>query len=157
MSTAMIDSAPTAIHRAEENLPWVDDGAGTSFKVVLAKVREGLRITHVRFDPGVRLQIHRHTGPVYGYTSSGAWRYLESEFVNRAGSFLYEPAGSIHTLVVPEDNAEVTEVWFQTYGANLELDADGNVESITDAASILDSYLELCAAQGFDEPPVLTD
>ena len=49
--------------------------------------------------------------------------------MNRAGSFLYEPAGSVHTLTVLEDD---THVWFQMYGANLNLDADGNVESVFD-------------------------
>ena len=33
--------------------------------------------------------------------------------MNRAGSFLYEPAGSVHTLQCVEDD---TQVWFQMYG-----------------------------------------
>ena len=72
--------------------------------------------------PGVRLH------PV-----AAAWKYLEYPEVNRAGSYLFEPAGSIHTLTVPEDNTEVTDVWFAIYGANLNLDADGNVEMVIDA------------------------
>ena len=51
--------------------------------------------------------------------------------MNRAGSFLYEPAGSVHTLQCIEDD---THVWFQMYGANLNLDADGNIESVVDGA-----------------------
>ena len=62
-----------------------------------------------------------------GYTTSGAWKYKEYDYVNRAGSFLYEPAGSVHTLQCIEDD---TRVWFQMYGANLNLDDDGNVESV---------------------------
>ena len=77
--------------------------------------------------------------------------------MNRAGSFLYEPAGSVHTLLVPEDNVEVTDVWFQIYGANLNLDEDGNVESVTDAGSVLQWYLEGASAIGWDDPPVLID
>ena len=157
MSMAMIEAAPTAVHRGDGELPWVDDGHGTSFKVVVAKEKEGLWIVHTRFDPGVKVQTHKHTGPVYGYTSLGSWHYLESGFVNEAGSFLYEPAGSIHTLVVGEDNEEVTEVWFQIYGANLNLDSEGNVESVTDAASVLEGYRKLCAKHGHAEPAVLTD
>ena len=91
------------------------------------------------------------------YTVAGAWHYAESEYINRAGSFLYEPAGSIHTLLVPDDNDEVTDVWFQIYGANLNLDEDGEVESITDAGSVLEWYLGECSAIGWDNPPVLTD
>jgi 2,4'-dihydroxyacetophenone dioxygenase len=74
--------------------------------------------------------------------------------VNRAGSFLYEPAGSVHTLTCVEAD---THVWFHMYGANLNLDADGNVESITDGAGTLAAYYLLCEAQGFPRPNVLTD
>lgn len=155
--TISIEHAPSALHRGEDDLPWIDDGRGTQTKLLAAKIREGLWIVRARFAPGVKVQTHKHTGPVYAYTSSGAWHYLESEYVNRAGSFLYEPAGSIHTLVVPESNTEVTDVWFQIYGANLNLADDGSVESVTDAASVLDSYLRRCAKLGLPVPPVLLD
>lgn len=156
MSTT-IEHAPSAVHRGDDELPWVDDGRGTETKVLVAKVREGLWIVRTRFAPGVRVQTHKHTGPVYAYTSSGAWHYLESEYVNRAGSFLYEPAGSTHTLVVPESNTEPTDVWFQIYGANLNLAPDGTVQSVTDAASVLGVYRHRCAKLGLADPPVLTD
>ena len=103
------------------------------------------------------MQTHKHTGPVFAYTETGAWRYLESDFVNTAGSYLYEPAGSVHTLVVPDDNTEPTDVFFAIHGANLNLDADGNVESVYDAGSILQAYLLLCEAQGLPRPPVVLD
>lgn len=154
---AVIEEIPSAIHRGDDDLPWVDNGEGTELKVLVAKVKEGLWIVRTRFAPGVAVQTHKHTGPVYAYTLSGAWHYAESEYVNRAGSFLYEPAGSQHTLLVPEDNDEVTDVWFQIFGANLNLDADGGVESITDAASVLASYRHMCVRDGHGEPAVLTD
>jgi len=74
--------------------------------------------------------------------------------VNRAGSFLYEPAGSVHTLTCLEDE---TLVWFHMYGANLNLDADGNVESVTDGASALAAYYAMFEAQGLGRPNVLVD
>jgi len=96
------------------------------------------------------------TGEVFGFTLCGAWKYAEYPDINRAGSFLYEPAGSEHTLTVLEDNTEPTDVWFQIHGANLNLDADGNVESITDAAGIYAAYMGLCEAQGLGRPNVST-
>jgi len=75
--------------------------------------------------------------------------------VNTAGSYLFEPAGSVHTLTVPADNTEVTDVWFAVYGANLNLDADGNVESVSDAETILRSYRSRCRKMGVDDPPVI--
>jgi hypothetical protein len=103
------------------------------------------------------VQTHKHTGPVYAFTTTGAWRYKESDFVNRAGSVLYEPAGSVHTLIVPDDNTEPTEVFFAIWGANLNLDADGNVESIIDAGLILQAYYLMCEAEGLPKPDVVLD
>jgi hypothetical protein len=76
--------------------------------------------------------------------------------VNRAGSFLFEPAGSVHTLTTPADNTEPTDVWFQIHGANLNLDADGNVESITDGPGVPAAYHALCETQGLLRPNVVT-
>jgi hypothetical protein len=101
------------------------------------------------------VQRHKHTGAVHAFTQSGAWKYEEYPEVNRAGSYLYEPAGSIHTLIVPDDNTEPTEVWFAIYGANLNLDANGNVESVFDAGFILEAYLALCEAAGLARPDVI--
>src|SRR5205807_1162032 len=134
---------PTAVHIGADELPFVDIGDGSKLKVLQVKEREGLWIVENVFTAGYVVPTHRHTGPVYAYTTSGAWRYKEYEYVNRAGSFLYEPAGSVHTLGAVEDD---THVWFQIYGANLNLDADGNVESVFDGAGTLEAYYALCEA-----------
>ena len=151
---ALIESAPSAVHIGADELPFVDIGGGNQLKVIQVKVREGLWIIENIFMAGFEVQTHRHTGPVWGYTTSGAWKYKEYDYVNRAGSFLYEPAGSVHTLECIEDD---TNVWFQIYGANLNLDADGNIESIIDAGGILEAYYMLAEAEGFPRPNVLVD
>ena len=151
---AMIEVAPTAVHVGAGELPFVEIGGGNKLKVIQVKEREGLWIVENIFQKGYEVQRHKHTGPVYAYTTSGAWKYKEYDYVNRAGSFLYEPAGSVHTLTVVEDD---TRVWFQIYGANLNLDADGNVESVTDGAGSLAAYYALCEAQGLPRPNVLVD
>ena len=153
----MIELEPSAIHIGNDDLPWVPFGDTLDVKVPMASVKEGLWIIRTRFAAGHRVQTHRHTGQVYAYTLSGSWKYEESEYLNTAGSFLYEPAGSVHTLYVPETNTEVTDVWFQIYGANLDLDEGGNVESVTDAGTVLEGYLAGCRAMGFDNPPVIMD
>lgn len=150
----LIETAPTAVHVGKDELPFVEIGGGNKMKVIQVKEREGLWIIENIFQKGFSAQTHRHTGPVWGYTVSGGWKYEESDFVNRAGSFLYEPAGSIHTLTVVEDN---TQVWFHMYGCNLNLDAKGNIESVSDGASALAAYIRMCEAQGFGTPKVLVD
>ena len=146
------ETAPTAVHIGENELPFVDIGGGNKMKVLQVKEREGLWIVENIFMAGFEVQTHRHTGPVWGYTTSGAWKYKEYDYVNRAGSFLYEPAGSVHTLVVPDDNTEPTDVVFTSCGANLTLDDDGNVIAITDTESLLDEYYRRCDEAGVPRP-----
>jgi quercetin dioxygenase-like cupin family protein len=147
------EGAPPAIHVGADELPWAEIGGGNKLKVLHVKEGEGLWIVENIFMAGFQVQTHRHTGPVWGYTTSGAWKYAEYDYVNREGSFLYEPAGSVHTLQCIEDN---THVWFHMYGVNLNLDADGNVESVSDGAGALKGYIAMCEAQGLGTPNVLT-
>ena len=149
-----IETAPLAIHKGADELPFVEIGGGNKLKVIMVDEGQGLWIVENIFQSGFAVQTHKHTGPVYGYTVSGAWKYKEYDYVNRAGSFLYEPAGSIHTLTVIEDD---THVWFQMYGANLNLDADGNIESVVDGAGTLAFYYAMCEADGLPRPNVLVD
>jgi len=150
-----IAEAPAALHRGEDELPFVTVDQGVELQVLQVDLDTGLWVIRNRFAPGVRVQRHKHTGTVYAFTQSGSWKYDEYPEVNRAGSYLYEPAGSIHTLVVPETNTEPTDVWFAINGANLNLDADGNVEMVVDAQLTLEFYLAMCAAEGIDDPPVI--
>jgi quercetin dioxygenase-like cupin family protein len=147
----MVD-IPGAVHIGVDELPFVDIGDGSKLKVIMVKEAEGLWILENVFQAGYEVQRHKHTGPVYAYTTSGAWKYKEYDYVHRAGSFLYEPAGSIHTLQILEDD---THVWFQMYGANLNLDETGAVESVSDGASTLAVYRNLCAQAGLPSPSVL--
>ena len=147
--------APQAIHIGIDDLPFVDIGGGNMLKVIHVDERQGLWIIENIFQNGFEVQTHKHTGPVYGYTQSGAWKYKEYDYVNRAGSYLFEPAGSTHTLIVPDTNTEVTDVWFAIYGANLNLDADGNVDLVLDAKMVLDFYVALCEAAGVADPPII--
>jgi 2,4'-dihydroxyacetophenone dioxygenase len=152
MTTAI--AAPEAYHIGADDLPFVDIGGGNMLKVLQVREAEGLWIIENIFQAGFEVQTHRHTGPVFGYTVSGGWKYKEYDYVNRAGSFLYEPAGSIHTLTCIEDN---TRVWFQMYGVNVNLDEAGNIASLSDGAGTLAHYYAICEANGLPKPNVLVD
>ncbi len=141
-----------AVHLGKDDLPFVDIGDGSLLKVIQVRPQEGLWIVENIFQAGYEVDTHRHTGPVFGYTRSGAWKYKEYDYVNREGSFLYEPAGSVHTLQCIEDN---TQVWFQMYGSNINLDSDGNITSVVDGALTLEFYLGMCEELGHGRPPVL--
>jgi quercetin dioxygenase-like cupin family protein len=143
-----------AIHVGANDLPFVEIGGGSKLRVLQVKRGEGLWIVENVFQKGYAVQTHRHTGPVFGYTTAGAWKYEEYDYVNRAGSFLYEPAWSVHTLRCLEDD---TRVWFQMYGANLNLDADGKVDSVADGPTTLEFYFAACEAQGLPRPNPLVE
>ena len=146
---------PAALHRAETDLPFVTFFEGLDFQLLQASVENGLWVVRTRFQPNVTIATHRHTGEVFAVTFSGSWRYLEYPEVNTAGSYLFEPAGSVHTLHVPATNTEVTDVWFAIRGANLNLDEQGNVASVWDATFMIETYLDLCAKAGYGRPPVI--
>ena len=89
---------PQALHRGEEELPFVALGDGTHLQLLQVDVEAGLWVIRTKFEPGVVVPTHKHTGEVFAFTRSGSWKYREYPEVNTAGSYLYEPAGSIHTL-----------------------------------------------------------
>jgi 2,4'-dihydroxyacetophenone dioxygenase len=138
-------------HATEIDTPWVTIGGG-ELRLVHADIAAGMWIVANRFEPGMAVTRHRHTGPVFAWTTAGCWMYEEYGTRYEAGSYIYEPAGSIHTLVVPEDNTELTEVFFVIHGANLDLDENDNIINVIDATSIGFAYRALCEMQGKDVP-----
>jgi len=150
-----VTGTPLSLHRAENDLPFVPYQEGVDFQLLQVNTETGLWVIRVRFEPGVTIQRHRHTGEVFAFTVSGSWRYLEYPEINVAGSYLFEPAGAIHTLHVPATNKGVTDVWFAIRGANLNLDAVGNVEAVLDAATVLEIYRGQCRALGLGAPNVI--
>ena len=148
--------APRALLRNEEELPFVPLGDGTDLQLLQVDVDHGVWVVRTRWQPGAQVQTHKHTGPVYAFTHAGAWNYLEyPDDVNVAGSFLFEPAGSVHTLQALPENSGLTDAVFVIHGANLNLDAAGNVEMVIDAGFIRDIYLGMCEGMGLGRPPVV--
>ena len=151
-----MSAIPLALLRTESELPFVTYQEGISFQLVQANIEAGYWVVRLRSEPGRTIQRHRHTGEVFAFTLAGSWKYLEyPNEVNVAGAFLYEPAGSIHTLHIPATNTETTDVWFVIHGANLNLDEAGNVESVLDAGTALEIYRAQCAAAGHPAPNVI--
>ena len=56
---------------------------------------------------------------------------------------------------MPDDQTDMTDVWFAIYGANLNLDAAGNVEMVIDAGLVRDTYFALCEGEGHPRPSVI--
>lgn len=96
----------------------------------------GVWVLYGCFAPGTVLPTHFHTGTVHFYTTKGQWNYLEYPGdPQTAGSYLYEPGGSIHTFSVPADASEAAEGIMVVYGANINF-VDGEYHSTMDAGAI---------------------
>lgn len=151
---------PEALHIASDDLPFADDfGApGVRLKLLQADVEAGFFTVRIRFAPGCQVPTHKHTGPVHAFTLSGEWGYLEypDSPPNRAGSYLFEPAGSTHTLKVADHNTEETDVYFVVHGAMLILDPEtGAVDAVLDAASHIEDWVAALREQGQPVPQIV--
>jgi quercetin dioxygenase-like cupin family protein len=69
------------------------------------------------------LQRHRHSGQVHAYVIRGKWLYLEHDWVAEEGSYVFEPPGETHTLVVPDDCQDMITL-FTVHGALMYVWAD---------------------------------
>lgn len=143
---------PASFMRSHDDLPFVTFDEGITFQLLKADVENGLFVVRVRFEPGVTIPKHKHTGDVHAFTHAGSWKYLEYPEVNTTGSYLYEPAGAVHTLHVLADNTEVTDVSFVVSGANLDMDEDDNIINVLDAGAIREIYLVQCQEEGHEKP-----
>jgi quercetin dioxygenase-like cupin family protein len=141
--------AREAILIHDEDLPWVALPDGSLLQLLQVDLNQNLWVVRNRLKPGFGIDTHYHTGPVFAFTQSGEWFYKEyPDKVNKAGSYLYEPAHSIHTLTVAEDAKEDAVVWFAVFGSNVNINDKGDVTSVLDAATLLKVYRMLCAADG---------
>lgn len=141
--------AREAILIHDEDLPWVSLPDGSQLQLLQVDLNQNLWVVRNRFKPGFGIDTHYHTGPVFAFTQSGEWFYKEyPDKVNKAGSYLYEPAHSIHTLTVADDAKEDAVVWFAVFGSNVNINDKGDVTSVLDAATLLKVYRMLCANEG---------
>ena len=148
--------APSALHVGIDELPWVTNGrVGGRMRLLQIDADAQMSVTHGLLPAGLAVGTHRHRGPVQMWTMSGAWVYREHEFVNRAGSYLYEPVGSVHTLYVPDDGEAFSEVLSIVYGDVEYLDADGEVVSVSNWEQTMRDYFEGCEAAGLPRPNIM--
>jgi 2,4'-dihydroxyacetophenone dioxygenase len=152
-----LEVLPAARHVGLEEVPWVPNPAypGTWMRLLQADLEAGITVLAGRLPPAMEVGTHRHTGAVHMFTLSGAWGYREHDYVNRAGSYLYEPPGSVHTLYVPADNLETTETLTVVYGQTEYLGPKGEIVAITNSASNLAAYFEACEASGLPRPTAI--
>ncbi|WP_095011515.1 2,4'-dihydroxyacetophenone dioxygenase family protein [Tsuneonella mangrovi] len=109
----------------------------------------GVWVLYARFDAGTILPKHFHTGSVHFYTTAGSWAYVEyPEDVQTAGSYLFEPGGSIHTF----QSKDGAEGFMVVNGANINFADDGSFMNIMDAGWIEETILSVAKQTGQKVP-----
>ncbi|QBF34049.1 2,4'-dihydroxyacetophenone dioxygenase family protein [Thalassococcus sp. S3] len=126
---------------------------GYTIQPLFLDPENGTWVLYAKFPPGTKLPQHFHTGTVHFLTTKGMWHYVEyPEDKQTAGSYLYEPGGSIHQFCVPEDATEAAEGFMVVSGANINFDEDGNFIDIMDAGAIEMALRAACQMAGREMP-----
>ena len=123
---------------------WVPQAPLVWFRPLLLNTVTGSWCNLLRVRKAGVLSRHIHPSWVTGFVIKGAWRYLEHDWVEHEGSFVYEPPGEIHTLVVDEQagGAGVTEMitFFNIAGAMVYVDDAGKTTGYEDVFT----KIEMC-------------
>lgn len=130
---------------------------GVDVQPLFLDSHNGVWVLRVIFAPGVVLPKHYHTGTVHMFTMSGRWNYFEyPDQPQTAGSYLYEPGGSIHQFSTPAGNTEPTDTFMVVTGANINFDQDGNYVGTMDANDIMVMIDNLIRERGLDPAKYVT-
>lgn len=135
--------SPGAVEDIDERI-WVPQTADVSFRPLLLNVTQGYYVNLLRVRGSGVLSRHRHPGPVHGWVIKGRWSYLEHDWVAEEGSYVFEPPGETHTLVVPEGVDEMITL-FNVTGPLMYCDEEGNVtkaEDVFDKLALAKAHYE---------------
>lgn len=133
---------------------WVPQAPDVWFRPLLLNTVTGSWCNLLRVRKSGVLSKHIHPSWVTGYVIKGAWRYLEHDWIAKAGSFVYEPPGEIHTLVVDDvvgENEMITQ--FNIHGAMIYLDDNGKTTGYEDVFTKIDMcrkhYIDVGLGAGY--------
>jgi hypothetical protein len=119
---------------------WVPYGVGSWFRPCHFNVSSGGFANILRIKPGAALPIHYHVSTVHAYTIQGTWYYEEHKhkWVAKAGTYVFETPGELHTLVVPADAKEDMITFFQLSGGLMYINPDGTAAGYDDGFTLLE-------------------
>ena len=123
----------------EDERVWVPQAPDVWFRPLCLNTVQGYWVNLLRVRKSGILSRHRHPAPVHGYVIRGRWHYLEHDWVAREGSYVFEPPGETHTLVVPEDVAEMVTL-FHITGAMVYVDPWGQQTGYEDVFTKIAMY-----------------
>ena len=111
---------PNAI--PEDERLWVKQAENVFFRPLCLNVSQGYWMNLLKVTKAGVLSRHRHPNTVHGFVLKGRWHYLEHDWEANEGSYVFEPPGETHTLVVPDDCEEMI-TYFQVNGIMYYVDS----------------------------------
>ncbi|MDB0065613.1 2,4'-dihydroxyacetophenone dioxygenase family protein [Oceanospirillaceae bacterium] len=116
---------------------WVKQAENVHFRPLCLSASQGYWVTLLKVTKSGVLSRHRHPSPVHGFVLKGHWHYLEHDWVATEGSYVFEPPGETHTLIVPDDVEEMITL-FQVNGAMSYVDPYGKTTGYEDVFTKID-------------------
>ena len=109
--------------RSDDEREWVPAAMeGVWMRPLLFDTVAGAWVNITRIQCEGFISRHAHPCPVHAYVLSGQWRYAERDWIAKAGDFLLEPPGDIHTLIGLPGGSETL---FTISATLIELDDEG--------------------------------
>lgn len=93
---------------------WVPQTDRLSFRPLCFCTSQGYYVNLLKFKGGGVLGRHRHSSPVHALTLRGSWRYVEHDWHAKPGTYVFEPPGETHTLVVDDGCDEMVALFYVT-------------------------------------------
>lgn len=116
---------------------WVPQAEAVWFRPLMLNTLQGQWCNLLRVRRAGILSRHLHPNPVHGFVLKGKWRYREHDWVADEGSYVFEPPGEIHTLMVPEDVPEMI-TFFNITGCMMYLDDENRHVGYEDVFTKID-------------------
>jgi len=105
----------------EDPRVWVPQTDCLSFRPLCFCTSQGYYVNLLKFKGGGILGRHRHSSPVHALTLKGGWGYVEHDWHAESGTYVFEPPGETHTLIVDADCDEMVTL-FHVTGSLLYVD-----------------------------------
>ena len=116
---------------------WVPQAPNVWFRPLCLNRSQGYWMNLLKVTQSGVLSRHRHPQAVHGWVLKGRWHYLEHDWEATPVSYVYEPPGETHTLIVPEGVDEMV-TFFQVNGAMCYVDPWGKVLGYEDVFTKID-------------------
>eukprot|EP00562_Extubocellulus_spinifer_P033471 CAMPEP_0178685554 /NCGR_PEP_ID=MMETSP0699-20121125/3448_1 /TAXON_ID=265572 /ORGANISM="Extubocellulus spinifer, Strain CCMP396" /LENGTH=222 /DNA_ID=CAMNT_0020330321 /DNA_START=83 /DNA_END=751 /DNA_ORIENTATION=+ len=135
---ALSDIVIPSVDEEDDPRVWVPQTDCLSFRPLCLCLSQGYYVNLLKFKGGGVLGCHRHPSPVHALTLKGSWGYKEHDWHAKEGTYVFEPPGETHTLIVDEDCDEMVAM-FHVTGALIYVDPEsGNVSGYDDVFTKLE-------------------